>query len=109
MILDLEATSPDPNEAEILEIAAQDAKGRSFHRFVSTEEPLDANHEAFRFTGIVFDEYEREKVPLERALKELQNFVGGRWLIGHNLLRYDLPLLNRSLEKYSLPTYKRLS
>jgi len=106
VILDLEATSPDPNEAEILEIAAQDAKGRSFHRFVSTEEPLDANHEAFRFTGIVFDEYEREKVPLERALKELQNFVGGRWLIGHNLLRYDLPLLNRSLEKYSLPTYK---
>ncbi|RIH87507.1 ATP-dependent DNA helicase RecQ [Meiothermus luteus] len=106
VVLDLEATSPDPKKAEILEIAAQDAEGRFFHRFVSTEEPLEVDHEAFRFTGIAFDEYEREKVPPERALKELQNFVGGRLLIGHNLLRYDLPLLNRSLEKTGLPTYR---
>lgn len=107
--LDLEATSPDPEEAEILEIAAQDGEGRTRHWYVATSKPLEADHEAFRFTGIPFEEYERGKVQPERALKELLDFVGDRPLLGHNLLRYDLPVLERVLRKAGLelpPTSK---
>jgi ATP-dependent DNA helicase RecQ len=100
--LDLEATSTDPREAWILEIAAQDLQGNVFHRYVSTPESLRADHEAFRFTGISPEEYEREKVPPEVALREFLDFLGGRPLLGHNLLRYDLPLLERALGDVSL-------
>lgn len=55
--LDLEATSASPEEAKILEIAAQDAEDRTFHRYVATPEALEADHPAFRFTGIPFEEY----------------------------------------------------
>ncbi len=100
--LDIEATSPNPEEAEILEIAAQDVKGRTFHRYVATSKPLKADHEAFRFTGIPFNEYEQEKIPLKKALEELLEFVGERPLLGHNLLRYDLPVLGRALSEVGL-------
>ncbi|PZA08066.1 MULTISPECIES: RecQ family ATP-dependent DNA helicase [unclassified Meiothermus] len=107
--LDLEATSPNPEEAEILEISAQDAEGRTCHWYAATSEPLKADHEAFQFTGIAFDEYERGKVPPEKALKELLDFIGDRPLLGHNLLRYDLPVLESALGKVGLnlpPTKK---
>ena len=100
--LDLEATSASPDEAKILEIAAQDAEGRTFHRYLATPEALEADHPAFRFTGIPFEEYQREKVPLEGALREFLDFLGDRPLLGHNLLRYDLPLLKRTLREASL-------
>jgi len=100
--LDLEATAPDPAEAHILEIAAQDMQGHSRCWYVDTPEPLKPDHEAFRFTGIDFHEYEREKVPRERAFKELLDFLGDRPLLGHNLLRYDLPLLKRALREVGL-------
>lgn len=100
--LDLEATSPDPATAEILEIAAVDLEGRRFHRYVATREPLGPDHEAFRLTGIPFGEYEAEKVPLGQALAELLAFLNGRPLLGHNLLRYDLPLLERALKEVGL-------
>jgi len=80
--LDLEATSPDPGEAEILELAAQDSQGRTFHRYLATNKPLSKDHEAFRITQIPFEEYEREKVPPERALREFLDFLEGRSLLG---------------------------
>ncbi|AWR88066.1 RecQ family ATP-dependent DNA helicase [Meiothermus taiwanensis] len=94
---DLEATSTDAKAAEILEIAAQDVEGRTFHRYVATSEDLDAEHDAFHFTGIPFDEYEREKMPLEAVLRDFLSFLGDRPLLGHNLLHYDLPVLERAL------------
>lgn len=100
--LDLEATAPDPAEAHILEIAAQDMQGHSCRGYVDTPEPLKPDHPAFRFTGIDFHEYEREKVPCERAFRELLDFLGDRPLLGHNLLRYDLPLLKRALREVGL-------
>ncbi|MFN4073739.1 MAG: RecQ family ATP-dependent DNA helicase [Thermus sp.] len=100
--LDLEATSPDPEEAEILEIAAQDAEGQTRHWYVATITPLKADHPAFLFTGINFAEYERGKLPLKRVLEELLDFVRDRPLLGHNLLRYDLPILERALKEAGL-------
>lgn len=100
--LDLETTSPNPEEAEILEIAVQDANGRTYHRYVATSKPLKADHEAFRFTGIAFDKYEQEKVQLKDALIDLLEFVGDSPLLGHNLLRYDQPILERAMEKAGL-------
>jgi len=55
--LDVEATSPDPEEAEILEIAVQDMDGKTRHWYLATREPLRADHEVFQFTGIPFEEY----------------------------------------------------
>ncbi|KGQ21321.2 ATP-binding protein [Thermus filiformis] len=109
--LDLEATSPNPKdeETEILEIAAQDMEGNLFHRYVATSKPLEADHEVFRLTGIPFGEYQREKEPPEVALRAFLDFLGERPLLGHNLLRYDLPLLEKALEKVGLhlpPTAK---
>jgi DNA polymerase III epsilon subunit-like protein len=88
--------------AEILELAAQDGQGRTFHRYLATNKPLSKDHEAFRITQIPFEEYEREKVPPERALREFLDFLGGRSLLGHNLLRYDIPLLERALGEVGL-------
>lgn len=42
--LDLEATAPDPAEAHILEIAAQDMQGHSRRWYIDTPEPLKPDH-----------------------------------------------------------------
>lgn len=42
----------------------------------------------------------------KEALEELLAFLGGRPLLGHNLLRYDLPLLQRHLEEAGLPRWQ---
>lgn len=106
VVLDLEATSTDPNEAEILEVAAVDREGQVFHRYLSTRRPLPRDHEAFQFTGIPYEEYNAKKLPPEEALGELLAFLGNRSLVGHNLLRYDLPLLQRHLEEAGLPRWQ---
>ncbi|GAA6756790.1 hypothetical protein Thermus77420_22660 [Thermus thalpophilus] len=101
--LDLEATSPKPEEAEILEVAAVDASGRLFHRYVAVKKPLSEDDEVFSLTQIPFQEYMEQRVPARQALEELLRFLDGRPLVGHNLLGYDLPLLQRSLEEVGLP------
>ncbi|WP_460414566.1 RecQ family ATP-dependent DNA helicase [Thermus oshimai] len=95
--LDIEATSPNPEEAEIVEIAVQDDGGEARRWYLSTRDPLRPEHPVFRLTGIPFAEYEREKLPPQRALQELLDFLDGRPLLGHNLLRYDLPVLQKAL------------
>jgi len=104
--LDLEATSTDPSEAEVLEVAAVDGEGRVFHRYLATQRPLPPDHEVFQLTGIPYEEYEAKKVAPKEALEELLAFLGGRPLLGHNLLRYDLPLLQRHLEEAGLPRWQ---
>lgn len=104
--LDLEATSTDPQEAEILEVAAVDGEGRVFHRYLRTQRPLPPDHEAFRLTGIPFEAYEAEKVAPKEALEALLAFLEDRPLLGHNLLRYDLPLLQRTLKEAGLPPWQ---
>ncbi|BDG30055.1 RecQ family ATP-dependent DNA helicase [Thermus thermophilus] len=104
--LDLEATSTDPKEAEVLEVAAVDGEGRVLHRYLATQRPLPPDHEVFQLTGIPYEEYEAKKVAPKEALEELLAFLGGRPLLGHNLLRYDLPLLQRHLEEAGLPRWQ---
>ena len=99
---DLEATSVHVEEAEILEIAAQDGYGHTFHRYVATEKPLSEDHPSFNLTKIPYAEYEREKVPKAEAFKAFIEFIGDRRLLGHNILRYDLPLLNQELKRVGL-------
>nr|WP_279231296.1 RecQ family ATP-dependent DNA helicase [Thermus altitudinis] len=96
--VDLETTSPDREEAEILQIAAQDAQGMRRSWLVDLGPP-DRLEEAFRFTGIKSEDYNLKKVPLQQALDEFLDFLGDRQLLGHNLLAFDLPILQRHLGK----------
>lgn len=101
-VFDLEATSPDPNTAEIVQIAALRPGQMPFMRYVLTPEPIPKDHDVWDITKIDPETYERGKIPLEQALAEFLSYIEDSPLAGHNIRRYDLPLLKRHLTSVGL-------
>lgn len=102
VIFDLEATESDPTRAEIVEIAAIAPGQPPFHRYVDTEDEYPDDHQVWAITRIDRNAYNGSKVPLEQALRDFLIYIGERPLAGHNILRYDIPLLTTQLEKLGL-------
>lgn len=102
VFFDLEATSTNIEKAEIVEIAAIVPGGEERRWYVATKADYPADHEVWNITKIDPEVYKRLKVPLRQALQEFLGFIGQRPLAGHNILRYDLPLLRQYLQQEGL-------
>ncbi|AEB10934.1 RecQ family ATP-dependent DNA helicase [Marinithermus hydrothermalis] len=102
VFIDLEATGTDPNQAQILQIVAYKEGAAPFEAFVDTPEPVSDTDEIWGFVGFSREKYDRHKRPLEEVLKELLEYVGDQPLAGHNILFYDIPLLERWLRACGL-------
>lgn len=102
VIFDLEATDTDPSQAEIIEIAAIAPGKEPFHRYVSTLEDYPEEHPVWAITQIDRTSYNEGKVSCERALRDFLAYIGQHPLAGHNILRYDIPLLQVQLGKLGL-------
>jgi len=98
--IDCETTSLKVREAEILSIAAVCIDGnriRSKDAFYTLVKPQQApDHENVRVHGLRPTDTS-EGLPLQEALQQFLQFIGGRRLIGY-YLEYDLAVLNKYLK-----------
>lgn len=85
VVLDLETTGFDPSRDHIIEIAALLARGPEVLGRWSTlvRPPCPIPHETTQLTGID-DRAVADAPPIERAIAELAEFVGGRDVVAHN-------------------------
>ena len=108
VVFDLEATSEDPANAEIVQIAAihPDPTQEPFVSFVDTEAELTEESPVWEITGIKFEDYQADVKAHDRSLKtvldKFLSYTGECSLAGHNIERYDIPLLKRQLEEAGL-------
>ena len=97
IIFDLETTSADPEVAQIIELAAVRVQGgrevACFQRLVCG--PI-VSGEVERLTGITLAMLEGGS-DLETVLADFLTWAGNSPLLGHNALKYDLPVLRRAL------------
>ena len=101
-IFDIEATSAQPDDAQIVQLAALRADGSRFAAFVETQTDLKRDAEVWSITKIDFNVYQASKRPLLQVLADFLAFVGPTPLAGHNIHRYDLRLLERVLQENGL-------
>lgn len=101
-VFDIEATSAQPEDAQLVQLAALRADGGRFNTFVETVIDLKPDAEVWAITKIDFELYQANKRPLASVLLEFLDFVGSAPLAGQNIYRYDLPLLTRVLEENGL-------
>nr|WP_255579024.1 RecQ family ATP-dependent DNA helicase [Deinococcus sp. RIT780] len=103
VIFDLETTSADPDQAEILELAALRVEdGREtevFHRLISG---VILPREVAHLTGLTAEELQRDGLPAAQVLAEFLAWLGNDALLAHNGVRYDVPVLRRALEAVHL-------
>ena len=103
VIYDLETTGVDTRYANIVEIAAQrlNAVGNGIERYYRLVKPPGGYipKETTRIHGI--DEDTVKDCPsIEMVLPELCSFIQDRILIGHNVAKYDNPILDRVLQEH---------
>lgn len=103
VIYDLETTGIDTRRANIVEIAAQrlNVIGNEVERYYRLVKPPGGYipRETTRVHGI--DEDTVKDCPsIEMVLPELCGFIQDRILIGHNVAKYDNPILERVLQKH---------
>ncbi len=102
VVFDLEATDTDPTAAEIVQIAALHPGKTPFMSFVETSQTLLEDAKVWGITKIDFVTYQENKKPLKAVLNEFLDYIGTSPLAGHNIHRYDLPLLTRALNGVGL-------
>ncbi|MDO4907952.1 3'-5' exonuclease [Neisseria sp.] len=97
---DCETTSLDVKEAEILSIGAVKIRGNrvlaseSFYVLVKPENPMKAANitvHGLRPTDL------SDGIPVEEAVKQLLEFIGGRELVGY-YLEYDVAMINKFMK-----------
>ena len=103
VIYDLETTGIDTRYANIVEIAAQrlNAVGNGIERYYRLVKPPGGYipRETTRIHGI--DEETVKDCPsIEMVLPEFCSFIQDRILIGHNVAKYDNPILERVLQEH---------
>ncbi len=103
VIYDLETTGVDTRYANIVEIAAQrlNAVGNGIEKYYRLVKPPGGYipRETTRIHGI--DEGTVKDCPsIEMVLPELCSFIQDRILIGHNVAKYDNPILERVLQEH---------
>ncbi len=107
VFIDLEATGTDLNQTQILQVVAYKEGAAPFEAFVDTPDPVPDTHEIWDFVGFSREKYERNKRPLQEVLQELLEYLGDHPIAGHNILAYDIPLLERWLGECDLALPQR--
>lgn len=103
--LDCEATGLDPAVDEPVTLAAVRVNGATgrrehFDAMLRPTRPVGASARVHGYSDADLTARGRD---LAAALADLLAFVGRRPLVGHNLIHYDLPLLNANLTRLGLP------
>lgn len=103
VIFDLETTSAEVEEAQIIELAALRIEhGEAVDTYQFLVRDVVVPREIVHLTGIDSELLQREGVPLQECLQGFLSWLGDRPLLAHNALRYDLPVLRRALETLGL-------
>ncbi len=117
VVYDMETTGINPKTAEIVEIAAQRLSiiGDEVERFYRLVKPPGGRipRAATRMHRIDAETV-KDSPGIEIVLPELMGFIQDRILIGHNVEKYDNPILARDLRRYlsrdlSAPHYDTLA
>lgn len=103
VIYDLETTGINPKRADIVEIAAKrlNVIGNEIESFERLVKP-PGGHIPLAVTRIhgISTEDVKDAPSIEIVLPEFCSFIQDRILIGHNVARYDNPILERDLQTY---------
>lgn len=95
-VLDTETTGLDLRIDEVVELAAR-RQGREFYRIIrpSSDRLWLRLEEASRIHGVTRKRIEAEGVTAGQAFRDFAEFIDGSVVVGHNLIAYDWPLLQR--------------
>ncbi|MCG9133475.1 UvrD-helicase domain-containing protein [Candidatus Poribacteria bacterium] len=116
VVYDLETTGINPKTAEIVEIAARrlNAIGDDVEAYYCLVKP-PGGHIPRAATRVhqIDEETVKDAPGIEMVLPEFAGFIQDRILIGHNVAKYDNPILARDLQTYlkiglSAPHYDTL-
>ena len=103
VIYDLETTGINPKNANIVEIAAKrlNVIGNEIESFERLVKPPGGYipPSVTRVHGISTEDV-KDEPSIEIVLPEFCSFIQDRILIGHNVARYDNPILERDLQTY---------
>ncbi|WP_019009576.1 RecQ family ATP-dependent DNA helicase [Deinococcus aquatilis] len=98
VVFDLETTSANPEQAEIIELAAVRVRdGQEVDTFQRLVYGPKLSAEITNLTSITPQMLMDEGQPLDAVLNDFLIWAGSLPLLGHNALKYDLPVLRRAL------------
>jgi DNA polymerase-3 subunit epsilon len=105
VVIDVEATGTDPSEARVIQLAMKrvEPKGeegveiRSYVTLVDPGRPIPAS--VTRLTGLSAEDVELAPT-MEAVFGEVEGWFAVADLVGYNLIRYDLPLLEAEWERH---------
>lgn len=104
VLFDTETTGLDLSSDDIVQIAAVEAidglpTGRQFKVFLHTERDLKDSSDVHHITAAMLDS---QGQPAKQGLAGFLDFIGDAPLGGHNLLAFDLPMLEANLTRSGL-------
>lgn len=103
-VIDIETTGLSRYNSEIIEFGALRIENgkpvRSFSQLVCPVSPIPLD--SIEVTGIT-NEMLAEQPPIETALPAFLDFIQDSPIIGHNILAFDLPIINRICTENDLP------
>src|SRR3990167_6925583 len=106
-VFDFETTDLDVTKAEVVEIGAKKVI-RDIYGKITTEETRtwlinigrDLPEITTKITGITTDEMKRDGRKRDDCFQEFREFSRGLNFVGHNILRYDIPVLKNQMNGF---------
>lgn len=103
VIFDLETTSTDTETTELLEIAALKVTPRGEERFSTFVKPSKPPpKEILELTGITVEQLKSEGLDPALALSQFFRFCQDLPWVGHNIRKFDVPILKRLAQERGL-------
>src|SRR3990167_1273159 len=105
-VFDFETTDLDVTKAEVVEIGAKKVI-RDIYGKITTEETrtwlININRDlpeiTTKITGITTEEMRKGGIPVDQAFNDFTGFCAGLPFVGHNICRYDIPILLNTLAR----------
>lgn len=98
-IFDLETTGLGVSRLEIIEIGALRVRNGevtdTFQQLIKPKRPIDARSTAINH---ITNDMVRDCPPVEDVLPLFAEFIGNDILVGHNINRFDMPIIKRHWE-----------
>ncbi len=102
VFFDLETTGLDPEQDDIIEIAAVISKNgvviREFQCLVKTDKVLSPK--IVEITNITQKMLDSDGIDIKDALTQFLEFIGDRDLVGHNIIGFDMKFLHIGLQRH---------
>ncbi|CAN5742722.1 hypothetical protein BH24CHL4_BH24CHL4_24310 [soil metagenome] len=112
VVFDLETTSNRAGSAEILDIAAVvvehgEITGQNFRSLMRPSSPQAITQDSINVHGLRWEQVAHAPRPAE-VLGPFLEFIGDATLVGHNIQRFDVPVLSRACQEAGLPPPENL-